>query len=288
MAATPIALRPMDLGEILDNVFRIYRARFPLLAGLAVLVSLPNLLLEYLIGGFSQMGFILNRLGALTSGTGSLTVPPPTELTAPTLIGAGVGYLVLLLLLPFTVATVLKAATSIALGEPTGFRSALKGVLERYWTLWAYVIVFGLFALVTFVFCVTIPLLVWVAVPWAGVGLPALLVERIGPVRCLSRGFDLVRGHWWRTFGILAIIYILQLAVSYVVLILIGGISAVAALLPVLPDEAKGGIFYAGTVLSGALLIPIIEIGRTLVYLDLRVRNEAFDLERLAQQVNPA
>jgi hypothetical protein len=278
----------MDLGEILDNVFRIYRAKFPFLAGLAVLVSLPSLLLQYLVGSFSQMGYILSSFGRLGSGSTSLSQPPPAlDLTSGSLVGLGAGYLVVLLLLPFSIATVLRAATYIALGEPAGFWLVLRGVLDRYWALWAYVIVFFAFSLVTILLCVTIPLWVWVAVPWAGVGLPVLLVERTGPFRCLSRGFDLVRGHWWRTFGILAVIYVLQIAVSYVIVLFIGGIGAVAAFLP-LPDIVKGGVFYTGTVISSALLVPILEIGRALVYLDLRVRNEAFDLQRLAERVQPS
>ena len=275
----------MDLGEILDNVFRIYRARFPLLAGLAVLVSLPSLLLQYLTGAFSQMGFLLDSFGRATQGSTVLTPPPTTDLSTGTLIGFGVGYLVVIALLPFSTATVLHAATSIALGEPTGFLPALRGVLERYWALWGYIISFGLFAIVTFVFCVTIPLLAWVAVPWWGVGLPALLVERVGPFQSLSRGFDLVRGHWWRSAGILVLLVLLTWLLSYPILILVGGIGALAAFVPFLPAVVKGGVFYAGTVISSALLVPIFELGRTVVYLDLRVRNEAYDLQRLAQQV---
>lgn len=275
----------MDLGEILDNVFRIYRARFPLLAGLAVLVSLPSLLLQYLTGAFSQMGFILDSFGRLAEGSGTLTPPPPSEVSTGTLIGFGVGYLIVIALLPFSTATVLRAATSIALGEPTGFLPALRGVLDRYWALWGYILSFGLFALVTFVFCITIPLLVWVAVPWWGVGLPALLVERVGPIRSLSRGFDLVRRHWWRTAGILLLLLLLNWLLSYPILILIGGAGALAAFVPFLPEIVKGGLFYAGTVISSALLVPIFELGRTVVYLDLRVRNEAYDLQRLAEQV---
>jgi hypothetical protein len=274
----------MDLGEILDNVFRLYRARFPLLAGLAVLVSLPTLLLQYLTGSFTQAGFFMGGLGRLASGSGSLGPPPATELTTATLVGFGAGYVVVLLLLPFTIGTVLRAATYIALGEPATFGRALRGVLDRYWALWGYVIVFGAFSLVTILLCVTIPLWVWVAVPWLGVGLPVLLVENTGPFRCLSRGFDLVRGHWWRTFGILLVLYVLYTAVSYVILLLVVALSAVTVFLPV-PDIVKGGVFYSGTVISSALLLPLLEVGRTLVYLDLRVRNEAFDLQRLAQQV---
>ena len=275
----------MDLGEILDNIFRIYRARFPLLAGLAVLVSLPSLLLQYLIGSFSQMGFVLDSFSRTLQGGEVATPPPTTDFSTGSLIALGVGYLVVIVLLPFSTASVLRAATSIALGEPTGFLPALRGVLDRYWALWGYILSFGFFAVVTFAFCVTIPLLVWVAVPWWGVGLPVLLVERAGPFHCLSRGFDLVRGQWWRAAGILLLTILLSWLLSYPVLILVGGVSALAAFVPFLPAVAKGGLFYAGTVVSSALLVPIFELGRTVVYLDLRVRNEAYDLQRLAQQV---
>src|SRR4051812_11368193 len=33
--------------------------------------------------------------------------------------------------------------------------------------------------------------------------LPAAVVERLGPVRALSRSWELVQGNWWRTFGLL-------------------------------------------------------------------------------------
>jgi hypothetical protein len=274
----------MDLGEILDNVFRIYRARFPLLAGLAVLVSLPSLLLQYLTGAFSQMGFIVDSFGRLAQGATTVTPPPQTEFSNGTLIAFGVGYLIVIVLLPFSTATVLHASLSIALGEPTGFLLALRGVLDRYWTIWGYLLAFGLFAFATLVFCITIPLLVWVAVPWWGVGLPALLVERVGPFRSLSRGFDLVRGHWWRSAGILLLLILLSWLLSYPILILFGGLGVLAALVPFLPAVVKGGLVYAATVVSSALLVPIFELGRTVLYLDLRVRNEAYDLQRLAQQ----
>jgi hypothetical protein len=163
--------------------------------------------------------------------------------------------------------------------------SALRGVLDRYWAIWGFLIGFGLFSAVTILFCLTIPLFVWVAVPWWGIGLPALIVERAGPAGCLSRGFDLVRNHWWRSFGILLLMLVLSWLLSYPILILVGGAGAAVAFVPFVPAVVKGGLFYVGTVVSSALLVPILELGRTVLYLDLRVRNEAFDLQRLAQQV---
>jgi hypothetical protein len=186
-----------------------------------------------------------------------------------------------ILLFPFSTATVLRAATSVALGEPAGFVRALRGVLDRYWAIWGYLVVFGLFAIATII---PFPVLIWVGVPWWGVGLPALLVERIGPLRCLSRGFDLVQGRWWRTFGILALLFLLQWLVSYPILILFGGLGFAASFVPILPAVVKGGLFYVGTILSSALLLPILDLGRAMIYLDLRVRHEAYDLQRLAQQ----
>jgi hypothetical protein len=231
------------------------------------------------------MGFLLGAFTRAAEGSTNIGPMPTTEFTTGTVIGIVVGYLLVIALFPFSNAAVLRAATSIALGERTGLVPALRGVLDRYWAIWGYLVVFGLFAIATII---PFPVLIWVGVPWWGVGLPALLVERVGPIRCLSRGFDLVQGHWWRTFGILALLFLLNWLVSYPIFILFGGLGFVAAFVPFFPTVVKGGLFYVGAVLSSALLLPIFELGRTMIYLDLRVRNEAYDLQRLAQEVAAA
>src|SRR3981189_1494187 len=52
-AGTPVRLRVMPLGELLDETFKLYRRHFTVIAGVAVAIILPNLILS-LISGASR------------------------------------------------------------------------------------------------------------------------------------------------------------------------------------------------------------------------------------------
>ncbi|HKB34658.1 MAG TPA: hypothetical protein VKF16_12420, partial [Candidatus Dormibacteraeota bacterium] len=41
-ATTPLRLRPLEIGDLLDETFRMYRRHFFLFAGLSVLLSIPS------------------------------------------------------------------------------------------------------------------------------------------------------------------------------------------------------------------------------------------------------
>ena len=45
---------------------------------------------------------------------------------------------------------------------------------------------------------------IWLFVMYA-VAVPALLLERVGPVQSLKRSYRLVKGRWWATFGTLLV-----------------------------------------------------------------------------------
>src|SRR3989442_14774010 len=71
------------------------------------------------------------------------------------------------------------------------------------------------------VFCAA----VYLVVRWSLV-VAAMMAEDIGPIRGLGRSWNLVSGSWWRAFGILVIVFILQLIIPYGPFILFGGIAA--------------------------------------------------------------
>jgi hypothetical protein len=62
---------------------------------------------------------------------------------------------------------------------------------------------------------------------------------------------------------------------------LVGG---VAALVPGLSADMRGAVLLVSLAVSGALTEPVFPIVVTLLYFDLRVRNEALDLDVLAQR----
>jgi hypothetical protein len=273
-----LRLRPLGLGELLDDVFRIYRRHFWLLAAIALIVALPGLALQFASGSASQFGFALSILGDLNN-PGALAARQPPGL--PNLAVLGLTYLVLIALIPFTLAAIPRAAIDIVMGNPVGIRSTLAAVARRYWRLMGLSL---LYLLISPLF-LCLPVFVWLVVRWV-VAVPALLAEDVGPIRALDRSWTLTRDHWWRLFGILVLIYLLTSIVSGA----LGVFSfPVAVALPFIPPFVRGAIILTVETVASAAVQPALYLCLTLLYFDLRIRHEHFDLDQLARQaVTPA
>jgi hypothetical protein len=91
----------------------------------------------------------------------------------------------------------------------------------------------------------------------------AIVVEGLGAVDGLSRSGELVRGQWWRVFGVL------------LVSLLIGAIAAAILFLPLdlaAPATDSGPLFMLGTILLDAVTASFIALTGTLLFFDLRAR----------------
>jgi hypothetical protein len=271
-----LRLRPLGLGEILDDVFRVYRRHFWLLVAIAVIVSLPGLALQFASGSASQFGFALSVLNDLNNPDALAARQPPG---LPNLAVLAVSYLVLIALVPFTLAAIPRATIDIVLGNPVSVRSALAGVARRYWRLMGVALLYVLIS--PLVLC--LPVFVWLFVRWV-VAIPALLTEDVGPVRALDRSWTLTRSHWWRLFGILVLIYLLTTVVSGAL-----GVFAlpVAVAVPFIPPFVRGAIILTVETAASAVVQPALYLCVTLLYFDLRIRHEHFDLDQLARLAVP-
>lgn len=272
-----LRLRPLGLGEILDDIFRIYRRHFGLLCAIGLLVSVPSLLIQFATGSVANLGFLFNVFGNLGNPQSSSTLVAPGR---PNLQLFGLSYLVLLALLPFSIGAVSRAAIDIALGNPVSVRSAFAGVARRYWALLGQTLIVVV-AIVPLVLC--FPVAIWIGVRWV-VGVPALLAEGIGPLKGLGRSWTLTRGNWWRLFGTLLLVYLLQAAIS----------TALGALglplgfaIPFISPVVRAAIVLTVSTVAGALTLPVVYLCIVLLYFDLRIRREHFDLDQLARQAVP-
>lgn len=117
---------------------------------------------------------------------------------------------------------------------------------------------------------------------------PALVLERQSVGQALRRSAKLVRGAWWRIFGILAATCVCVIVVSLVIGVpfLLIGLSV--------DGGASGGLFSNDPAPTGWLFLVVSSIGNvlismltypfvsgvvSLVYVDQRIRREALDLE---------
>jgi hypothetical protein len=109
-----------------------------------------------------------------------------------------------------------------------------------------------------------------------------LLTERIRGRKALSRSRKLVEGRWWSVFAVVLIGGILTSIVS-------GALTALDSIVVLTSDDPSsiGSIivsFLTGTVAS-MVTTPLTAAIAVVIYIDLRVRHEGFDLQLLAGQL---
>ena len=108
-------------------------------------------------------------------------------------------------------------------------------------------------------FCVGLYLMV----RWSFI-LQVALLERLGPLAAMSRSSALVKRNWWRVMNMTIIIGIITVGIS----IILGTVPTI------------------GPTLGSILSTPIFTIGITLLYYDLRVRKEEYNLDLLAAELH--
>lgn len=272
----PLRLRPLEIGDVLDETFRMYRRHFVLFAGISVLLAIPSAALV----GYSYLtlfGSLLTQLSSSTSGTVNAA---DLNAVAGSLAALAIGGLIYLFLIPFFYGAVTFAACESALGRPVTAASVFRGVTKKYFGLLGYWLLIGV---MTVAFCL-IPLWLWFWVGWIAV-MPIMFVEDAGLGDAMRRSWRMVQGRWWRTFLLLLLVFL----VSYVVRIGLAAFLGLGeALLSIVLSSAVGlAIAGAAGQIVDSLVNPILQIGVVMIYFDLRVRREALDLFQLAQRLPP-
>lgn len=121
---------------------------------------------------------------------------------------------------------------------------------------------------------------------------PAYAMEDIGVVSALRRSAQLVRGQWWRIFGIVMLAALIVGAVVGVLGFAVGAISTGTALSGggrVVPTPAPAvrifGVLIG--VVVGTVYTPYVSGLVALLYVDQRIRRERFDLQLATSAAAP-
>jgi hypothetical protein len=269
--SVPLRLRPLEIGDLLDETFRLYRRHFFLFAGISVLLAIPTAALYGL------------ALGILT-GAAAETATADTSTAFAFLAGIGAALLINLIVLPFTSSAVTYAACESAVGRPVTAVGVFSGVARRYFPLLAYWLLFNtVTASIAVVLCVAPFILwIWLYVMWVA-ATPAMFVENIGLGAAVSRSRYLVQGRWWRTFLIL---FLMGVVTYFARIGLEAFLNLLSSLLEIVINRfLVAAIAQGAAILVGALVTPVSQIVIVLIYFDLRVRREALDLFQVAYQL---
>jgi hypothetical protein len=271
-ASAPLRLRPLEIGDLLDETFRMYRRHFLLFGGISVILAIPAAALQ----GYGYFAFFSNFLQAANAG-----LSPDFNSLLPSLVVLAIGTVISFVLSPFSYGAVIYAACESALGRPVTIWNALQGVLRRYFAILGYVFLLGVMGVLSLTICL-IPLWIWIGVGWVVV-LPVMFVENAGLVASMGRSWRLVQGRWWRTFFIMFLVvllwYFAGLALEAFLQVAVGVIGVVVS------NYVALAALRGAAILVSALVTPVVQIAIVLLYFDLRVRREALDLFQLAQRV---
>ncbi|WP_434993677.1 hypothetical protein [Arthrobacter sp. Ld5] len=297
-----IPLRPLGLGEILDGAFQACR-RNPLATfGIAILLQAVVALVTVLL-----LGNLMSSLDVLESAN-----PTPDSLISA---AAGVGtfasvagvvsavaLLVLqgILVIPIARAVINQrttfgqawrlarrrllpllgfgllafAAGLVGLALVVGISALAILGLEAYSALVIIPLVLGALALMT-----------WVSTKLV-VAPAALMLEGVGPWAAVTRSWQLTRGNWWRTFGIVLltslivsiITSVISAPLSFAVTLFFGFSTSASAAPDALDSLPALAASQAITALFTAVGYAFQAGVTSLLYVDLRIRREGFDV----------
>jgi hypothetical protein len=265
-------LRPLRFPQLFDAVLNTTVKRFWALAGLVLAVAIPIRALEVVIltatisnpdDITSRTGF--GQTGAATNGAAGVNVTVELLGALVTVIGTAVCFRI--------------AAAGYA-GTRGDWRSSVAFAAPRIgMVVWATIIagvgvVLGFIALI-------LPG-IWLLVSWS-VFIPALLFEGLSPTRSLGRSFELVRGRWWATLGLLIVATLISGVIAGIVMRAFDALMSTSLGNHVFPAALIDAV---GGAVASAVGLPIQAVMVTLLYFDLRARKERLDTDLLARRLD--
>ena len=266
----PLPLHPMSVGDVLDGAFKLLKANVRTLLLIVASIVVPLQLVSAFLLREQVAPGLLNVFRdptlvedqstfSLFDAGGSIVTLVLGLVTAPLLAGA-----------------VSRVCAASYLGQQVTAAEALKTTLRRLPALLGASFLVGVVTVVGFVLCILPGIAATVLYT---VVTPAMMIEEIGPVEGMRRSWRLIKPRFW---GVLGILILSWLITSFLGNLLGGAPSAIGTLL----GGSLAWLWIAlGAVLASLVSSPITAIVDTLLYFDGRIRNEGFDLQVMAQDL---
>ncbi|MFE1300246.1 glycerophosphoryl diester phosphodiesterase membrane domain-containing protein [Streptomyces sp. NPDC058731] len=305
-AAKPgvIPLRPLGVGEILDGAVSTMRTYWRTVLGISLTVAVVTQVLVVLLQGLA-----LDTASADALSDPSATFGEVTRAMGDSLLNSAVVFLISMIGTVTATALLTTVTSRAVLGRPVTVAEAWRDARSQLPRLFGLIVLLILISAVLVGVGILPGILVAVTASTdAGAALavlgglaasvvvlwlmirfslasPALMLEKQGIRKSMSRSVKLVRGSWWRVFGIQLLAAIIANIVAAIVVLPFtfiaaafngGGISGFV-------NGDVGWTFLIisgiGSVIGSMITFPISAGVTVLLYIDQRIRREALDLE---------
>lgn len=291
-ASADTVLKPRDLGQILDQTFRVFGRSWRSLLPIGLIAAIPGFLTSLF------MLWATPGMGATMFGNPLINIFAAAELGDFSGL-ITLGWLMLLYPVAFLLlyplykgALIDVAARAVLHMNPVSLGESFRVGAARFGSM------LGAYVLLALLWIVAIPVLAlaglvvlaFITIPVGLIALAtftvftghAVLIEQKGAGAALARSFELVKSRFWPLLGTGIVFTLLGTVLSYIV---VGPFSFVAgivaaptgSLVPIALTSLMDG-------LVATVITPFMAVGLTLVYFDTRIRREGYDLETMAQQ----
>jgi len=260
-------LQKMEIADILDTAIRLYRHNFTLFLEIVAVVQV-FLMAIYMIG--------------MWIGVQTIMATPSEEIPWKALLGLGPLALLyiggLILLFPVSEGALAFAVSETYLGRRISVLEAYRRMWPLIWRLLGTMVLVSIAISLGTSMCLIPGLLVWV---WFAITTPIVALERIAGPTAMDRSYRLVTGHWWRVLGTLLLLQLIMIVATIAIAIL----PAIVVML-LLGDSSPllaQSLTTAIQTITNIVVRPVLMIGTVLIYYDLRIRKEGFDLVMLTE-----
>lgn len=293
MSTLTTQLRPRTLGELLDHAFRLYRRHFFTFIAIIAAVQIPA----------SVIAMVLTLLPMASQMDVMNTAADPAEvlLASGLTMGGSIlsSVIALILVQGIGTAAMTRAIADDYLGQPTSFMSAY-GRIGGKWGKLVKALLLSWLISVLLVIWFFIPCIGWLS----GLGMllffsaivlpllaPAVVLEnQRSAADYLRRAWDLARQRFWWVIGFTLVLILFSLIIVQGPAMVFNYAFQFMGLADWFGDStttliAQTVLQSLVSVIASLLYYPLHLTAMTLLYFDLRVRFENFDLNYMAAQV---
>ena len=291
-------LRPLRLGELLDQAIRLYRRNFVTFIGIIAVIYIPLMILQT-----ASTALMTSSLGSLATASNPEEIFTNYAYWGGILSTLVITFVQFILVQGIATGALTRAVADNYLGKQTSILDAYRGIKDSWVSLLGALLIIVLLFIVLFLWWL-VPCVGW----FTGLGMmaflmaavsplvaPVVVLEKQGALASIRRAWDLARRRFWPVLGTVFVLYLFSL-------LIVDGPAAIANALLTLAIGSFGdptaGIVITTIIQSLVSLVfvllyyPLQMAAFTLIYFDLRVRTEGFDIALLtlnaAQPVDAA
>lgn len=266
-------LREMGVGQLLDASIRLYLRHWKTFVAISALFMVPLAALSAL-----SQAYLFKEVGA-TPFSDPEAVPTFQDFAGAVGPLAVVG-LLSLLITPLLIGALAWAASKIYLGEIPEIGEIVSFTFSRFGPLLLVSILSGLAVAGGFLLFIIPGIIFYLRLVFSPI---TLVVEDKRGRQALGRSWALSKGSLGKIFGIVFLTFL----ISAIVQGIIGFPFGAAGAFFLSQGGVGSGSFlgFLGDALAGTLVTPFNTIALVLLYFDMRIRKEAFDLTLMAQEI---